>query len=79
MHYLIQMKLAAHSRPNTPQEEAAFIETTARARQAFSSLRTKPRTSRGPADLFGLTTRAQIKLLNRETIDTPTGFASTVI
>ena len=26
MHYLIQMNLAAHSRPNTPQEERAFIE-----------------------------------------------------
>jgi muconolactone delta-isomerase len=26
MHYLIQMKLTAHSRPSTPQEEAAFIE-----------------------------------------------------
>jgi hypothetical protein len=27
MQYLVQMKLASHSRPNTPQEEAAFIET----------------------------------------------------
>ena len=26
MHYLIQMNLAAHSRPNTPHEEGAFIE-----------------------------------------------------
>jgi len=26
MQYLVQMKLAAHSRPNTPQEGATFIE-----------------------------------------------------
>ncbi len=26
MQYLVQMKLAAHSRPNSPQEGASFIE-----------------------------------------------------